>query len=79
MEIIKQEKAITNCIIKNEKGDMCAGHLKEYLTASEELKKQIPAKHSIYRCRRCLALYTMPKQDHLQGSKSGVLLPPQKI
>lgn len=79
MEILKQEKSITNCIIKNEKGSMCAGHLKEYLGASEELKKQIPAKYSIYRCRRCLALYTMPEQDHLKANKSGVLLPPQKL
>ncbi|MBI4852716.1 MAG: hypothetical protein HY819_13050 [Acidobacteria bacterium] len=79
IEILKQEKAITNCIVKNEKGVMCAGHLKEYLTATEELKKQIPAKHSIYRCRRCLALYTMPEQDHLHASKSGSLLAPQKL
>lgn len=79
MEILKQEKAITNCVVKNEKGKMCAGHIKEHLSASEELKKQIPAKHSIYRCRRCLALYAMPTQDHLRLGKSGVLLPPQKL
>lgn len=79
MEIIKQEKSITNCIVKNEKGDMCSGHLKEYLVASDEIRKQIPAKHSIYRCRRCLALYTMPNQNHLQEGKTGVLLAPQKL
>lgn len=77
MEITKIDKAIANCTIKNEKGKPCAGHLKEYLTAPEALKKQFSSKQALYRCRRCLALYSMPKQDHLQDSKNGVLLPPQ--
>jgi hypothetical protein len=77
MEITKLDKIIANCIIKNDKGKSCAGHLKEYLTASESLKKQLPAKQGLYRCRRCLALYAMPKQEHLKTGKTPVILPPQ--
>jgi hypothetical protein len=77
MNITKLDKAIANCIVKDEKGKMCAGHLKEYQTAPENLKKQVSAKEGLYRCRRCLALYTMPNQSHLKDSKDAILLLPQ--
>ena len=76
-EIIKLDKQQSVCTIKNEKGEICSGHLKEYMTASDSLRKQLPAKHTLYRCKRCKAVYMSPNQEHLHDAKGGVVLPPQ--
>lgn len=77
IEIIKLDQLQTVCTVKDDKGKNCWGHLKEYLTAPQELIRQLPVKHKLYRCRRCLTIYTTPAQNHLHVSKDGTVLPPQ--
>jgi len=43
------------CNEKNEKGKLCAGHLKRWYDASAELKKQYG--EELYRCEHCHTIY----------------------
>jgi hypothetical protein len=45
------------CNEKNEKGKLCAGHLKRWYGFGEEIKKQYGASPEIYRCEYCHTLY----------------------
>ena len=76
-EIIRSDQKMSNCSIKNEKGEICGGHLKEYMLAPDSMRKQLPAKYSLYRCKRCKAVYMAPGQQHLYAGKGGSVLPPQ--
>lgn len=56
------------CDEKNEKGELCCGHLKRWYTADEEIVKQIGKGIEIYRCERCHALYRpAPTDDSSAG------------
>lgn len=55
----------TVCTVKNEKGENCSGHLKQWLTAPEEIVKQAAAGNTIHRCQRCAAVYEGPPQEYL--------------
>jgi hypothetical protein len=50
------------CNEKNEKGKLCAGHLKRWYFFGEEVKKQFGENAEIYRCERCKTLY-LPALD----------------
>ena len=43
------------CNEKNEKGKLCAGHLKRWYDASEEIKRQHG--EELYRCENCRTIY----------------------
>lgn len=45
------------CNEKNEKGKICAGHLKRWYFYEEEIRALLSADESIYRCERCKTLY----------------------
>ena len=45
------------CYEKNEKGKLCAGHLKRWYGYGEEIKKQYGANAEIYRCEYCHTIY----------------------
>lgn len=79
IEIIKLSKPQTVCTVKNEKGDICSGHLKEMMSPSQELVKQIPADHKLYRCKACRTIYSSPAQKHLQYATAPSYLPPQEF
>ena len=58
------------CNLKDEKGKMCAGHLKRWYFFPEEVKKQYGQDAEIYRCERCKTLYLPNPQEE---PRSGTL------
>jgi hypothetical protein len=45
------------CNEKNEKGKLCAGHLKRWYGFGDDIKRQYGASVEIYRCEYCHTLY----------------------
>jgi len=60
-----------NCTVKkvDDKGkeSVCNGHLREWLTVPDELRKQLKPGETYHRCRRCGAVYRGPIRRHLRG------------
>lgn len=63
-------KKITNaqtvCNVKNEKGKLCNGHLKQLQTGGEESKVHLRGDDVLYKCQSCGALYMGPPLGHLR-------------
>ena len=55
----------TVCTVKNEKGEKCQAHVKQWQTAPPEILKNAAAGNTIHRCQRCLAIYEGPPQEFL--------------
>jgi hypothetical protein len=55
----------TVCTVKDEKGQNCAGHLKQWFTAPSEIQAKAAPGNTIHRCQRCAALYEGPTQEYL--------------
>ena len=55
----------TVCTVKNEKGEKCQGHVKQWSTAPLEVKSKAAPGNTIHRCQRCLAIYEGPPQEYL--------------
>jgi hypothetical protein len=45
------------CNEKDEKGKICAGHLKRWYFAGDEVKQQLGKDAEVYRCEKCKTLY----------------------
>ena len=45
------------CDERNEKGKLCAGHLKRWYFFGDEVKQKFGADAEIYRCEHCKTLY----------------------
>jgi hypothetical protein len=45
------------CNEKNEKGEICAGHLKRWYFFGDEVKRRYGPEAEIYRCEHCKTLY----------------------
>ena len=45
------------CNEKDEKGKLCAGHLKRYYFFGDEVRKKFGENAEIYRCEHCKTLY----------------------
>ncbi len=58
------------CNEKDDKGKICAGHLKRWYFFGEEVKRQFGADAEIYRCENCKTLY-LPNPD--EEPRSGTL------
>ena len=58
------------CDEKNEKGKLCAGHLKRWYHISLEVTEQLGADPEVYRCERCGTVY-LPNPDEV--ARSGTL------
>ncbi len=50
------------CNEKDEKGKLCAGHLKRWYFFGEEVKNRFGPDAEIYRCERCKTIY-LPNPD----------------
>jgi len=63
-------KKITNaqtvCNVKNEKGKLCNGHLKQLQTGGEEAEVHLRGDDVLYKCQACGALYMGPPLGHLR-------------
>ena len=46
-----------SCNEKDEKGKLCAGHLKRWFGYGEEIKRQYGADPEVYRCEFCKVVY----------------------
>jgi hypothetical protein len=58
------------CNEKNEKGKLCAGHLKRWFFFGDEVKSQFGADAEVYRCERCKTIY-LPNPD--EAPRTGTL------
>ena len=45
------------CNEKNEKGKICAGHLKRWFTFSGDIADRFGADAELYRCEKCKTIY----------------------
>lgn len=55
----------TVCTVKNEKGENCWGHVKQWLTAPPEIVTNGAPGNTIHRCQRCFTIYEGPPQEYL--------------
>jgi len=58
-------KGQTVCTVKNEKGENCTGHVKQWHTAPADVRKKAADGNTIHRCQRCYAIYEGPPQEYL--------------
>jgi hypothetical protein len=58
------------CDLKDEKGKMCAGHLKRWYFFGDEVKRLYGAEAEVYRCEKCKTLY-LPNPE--EAMRSGTL------
>jgi hypothetical protein len=58
------------CNEKDEKGKLCAGHLKRWYFFGAEVKEKLGADAEVYRCERCKTLY-LPNPE--ESPRSGTL------
>ena len=56
------------CSLKDEKGKLCAGHLKRFYFFSEEAAQKFGADAEIYRCEKCKTLY-LPSEEESPRSQ----------
>ncbi len=59
------------CNEKDEKGKLCAGHLKRWYFYGGEIKEKFGPQAEIYRCERCKTLYLpSPEEEPRTGTLS---------
>jgi len=59
----------TVCTVKDEKGQNCSGHVKQWFTAPPEVLSKAAPANTIHRCQRCHAIYEGPPQEYLHPKK----------
>ena len=60
----------TVCTVKDEKGNNCTAHVKQWHTAPPEVLAQAAPGNTIHRCQRCYAIYEGPPQEYLHPVKA---------
>jgi hypothetical protein len=55
----------TVCTVKNEKGQSCTGHVKQWHTAPPDVVAKAAAGNTLLRCQRCYTIYEGPAQEYL--------------
>ena len=58
-------KGQTVCTVKNEKGEKCQGHVKQWQTAPADVRAKAAPGNTLHRCQRCFAIYEGPPQEYL--------------
>lgn len=59
----------TVCTSKDEKGKNCSGHVKQWFTASPDVKAKAAPGNTLHRCQRCYTIYEGPIQQYLYPIK----------
>jgi hypothetical protein len=59
----------TVCTVKNEKGQSCTGHVKQWLTAPAEIAAKAAPGNFVHRCQRCYSIYEGPPQQYLHPKR----------
>jgi hypothetical protein len=57
------------CNLKDDKGKMCAGHLKRWFFFGDEIKSLYGADAEVYRCEKCKTIY-LPHPDEEPRSRT---------
>src|SRR5918997_5162011 len=69
-------KKITNaqtvCNVKNEKGKLCNGHLKQLRTGGEEAEVHLRGDDVLFKCQSCGTLYMGPPLGHVRDPNKQV-------
>jgi len=55
----------TVCTVKDEKGQNCSGHVKQWITAPKESVAKAAAGNTLHRCQRCYTIYEGPAQQYM--------------
>lgn len=61
-KVFRRAPRMRACSQKDDKGKLCAGHLKRWYFFGDEVKQKYGADAEIYRCEHCKTLY-LPNQD----------------
>lgn len=69
-KIMKRAPRMRACALKDEKGKLCAGHLKRWYFFEGEVKERFGADAEIYRCEKCKTIY-LPNEE--EEPRSGTL------
>jgi hypothetical protein len=59
----------TVCTVKDEKGNNCTGHVKQWHTATPDAVAKAAPGNTLHRCQRCYAVYEGPPQEFLHPGK----------
>lgn len=51
------------CSLKNDKGKLCAGHLKRWYFFPPEVAERFGKDAELYRCEKCLTIYLPNEQE----------------
>lgn len=55
------------CDLKDEKGKMCAGHLKRWYFFGPEVAQRFGADAEVYRCEKCKTLYLPNEEEEMRS------------
>ena len=55
----------TVCTMKNEKGERCQAHVKQWQTAPPDVVEKAAPGNTIHRCQRCYTIYEGPPKEYL--------------
>lgn len=55
----------TVCTVKDEKGQNCQGHVKQWSTAPDDVVSKAAPGNTLHRCQRCFTIYEGPPQEYL--------------
>jgi hypothetical protein len=55
----------TVCTARNEKGERCQAHVKQWQTAPPDALKKAAPGNTLHRCQRCYTVYEGPPQQYL--------------
>jgi hypothetical protein len=69
-KVKRRDLRMRACDEKDEKGKLCAGHLKRWFFPTDEVKARYGADVEIYRCENCRTLYLPNPQEE---PRSGTL------
>ena len=61
-KIMKRAPRIRSCGLKDEKGKLCAGHLKRWYFFGDEIKAKYGEQAEVYRCEKCKTVY-LPSEE----------------
>jgi hypothetical protein len=56
-KIRKRAPRMRACSLKDEKGKLCAGHLKRWYFYGEEVRQKFGDNAEVYRCEKCKTVY----------------------
>jgi hypothetical protein len=59
----------TVCTVKNEKGENCSGHVKQWFTAPKDAVAKAAQGNTLHRCQRCSTIYEGPPQEYMHPKK----------